>query len=337
MVYSAFLLFVFLLSLSMTYLSVRFKDRLAIIDTPNERSMHKTPKPRSGGIAIVIAFVIGTLLMFGPSSSSSFLLPLLIVFILGLVDDIMHVSAKVKLLVISLSAALLFYMGYDIQNFGVFLGYEVELYYVVALIFCAVAVGGFVNAVNLIDGLDGLASVISIIILAAFVYIGYKYSDDFLLSVSLLMIFSILGFLVFNWFPSKIFMGDSGSLSIGFVIAVISIYSIKQEYITAISVLLLAAIPILDTLIVMVRRIISGQNPFSPDRTHIHHIILKQQHNDIRKTVFILALMQMFFSYIGLGFKARDDMIILVLYILVFVVFYMLLTPRYKRKYNPKN
>ena len=153
---------------------------------------------------------------------------------------------------------------------------------------------------------------------------------------TLFLILTIIGFLIFNWYPSKIFMGDSGSLSIGFLIVVFSTYAIKMHYLTPISILLLAGVPIIDTLIVFIRRIKRGQNPFNPDKTHMHHIILKQQHNDVRKTVLVLGLLQVFFTYLGLGFKLRDDSLILFLFILVVTIFYIFLTPKYKKKYNSR-
>ena len=122
-------------------------------------------------------------------------------------------------------------------------------------------------------------------------------------------------------------MGDSGSLSLGFVVVVLSIHAINQEYITPVSVLLLAAVPILDTLIVMTRRIAKGKSPFRADTTHIHHILLKQHYANVPKTARVLILLQMVFTYIGLGFKVRDDALILIAFILLFVLFYGMLTP----------
>jgi UDP-GlcNAc:undecaprenyl-phosphate GlcNAc-1-phosphate transferase len=126
------------------------------------------------------------------------------------------------------------------------------------------------------------------------------------------------------------FMGDSGSLTLGFVIAVLAIHAVDQKYITPVTVLLLTAVPILDTLVVMLQRIRRGQNPFSPDKTHIHHIILKQHYKNVAKTTKILILLQVVFTYIGLGFKVRDDIIILVMFVILFLLFYSILTPKKK-------
>lgn len=131
---------------------------------------------------------------------------------------------------------------------------------------------GFTNALNLIDGLDGLAGTISFIILSTFLYIGLAHQDELIVTICSIVLSSLVAFLIFNWNPAKIFMGDSGSLFLGFVISIVATISLK--YIHPISVLYLVALPIVDTLIVMVRRIRNGKSHFSPDKTHIHHILL---------------------------------------------------------------
>lgn len=226
------------------------------------------------------------------------------------------------------AATFLYIDGYFITSIGVFFKVDLIMPTSIAYLFLLFAVVGFINAMNLIDGLDGLSSGIGIVILISFAYIGFKYNDNFLFYISMTLIFSLCGFLIFNWYPSKIFMGDTGSLSLGFVIVVLSIYSINSNYISAVSVLLLAAVPILDTLIVMFRRISQKKNPFKADKTHIHHVILFQQNKNVRKTSLILIFLQLIFVYIGLGFKVRDDIYILGVFIMLFILFYLLLTTK---------
>lgn len=114
-----------------------------------------------------------------------------------------------------------------------------------------------------------------------------------------MLIAAILAFMMFNWNPAKIFMGDSGSLTLGFLIALLSIKALP--YIQPTSVLFIAAIPIMDTLIVMIRRLKSGKSPFSPDKLHIHHLLLR--FFNVKKTVFLLIIMQTLYSMIGLSFS----------------------------------
>jgi UDP-GlcNAc:undecaprenyl-phosphate GlcNAc-1-phosphate transferase len=178
---------------------------------------------------------------------------------------------------------------------------------------------------NLIDGLDGLSSGVAVVILLSYGYLGYKYNDLFLLYTSSILIVTL--FLFYNWYPSKLFMGDSGSLTLGFIIVILSIHSVQKGYIAPVTVLLLTAVPILDTLIVMIRRLRRRKNPFHPDKSHIHHIILKQHYKNVSKTTKILILLQIVFIYVGLEFKVKDDLVILTMFILLFVLFYYLLTP----------
>lgn len=324
------LLFVSACSLLLTTLLIRYKQVIRILDVPNERSSHTYVVPRSGGIAIFLAFILGIIIV-SIDHSYGFVLPLSGVFLMGLIDDIKPISSKIKLIWIALMAMILYFLGFDIQYLGTFFGKDLILPYWIALPFFIFAVSGFVSSLNLIDGLDGLSSLVSLTILFPFAYMGFKYNDSFLFFTTLVLMSSIGGFLLLNWNPAKIFMGDSGSMFLGFIVAIIIVHAIQKNYITPISTLFLAAIPILDTLIVMSRRFLQHKNPFYADKKHIHHVLLKQQ-KSTRKTVLLLGLMQALFSYIGLGFKVRDDSLIMGLYILCFILAYALLTPSVKEK-----
>ncbi|RZV12663.1 glycosyltransferase family 4 protein [Aliarcobacter butzleri] len=318
---------VFFISLILNKILINYSHKLKLIDKPNERSLHQVEKSRAGGIAIFLSFIIG-LIFFNVNLSFYLVLGFFIIFFLGIYDDIKNLSSKIKFFWIMVAATFLYIDGYFINSIGVFFKVDLIMPPSIAYLFLLFAVVGFINAMNLIDGLDGLSSGIGIVILVSFAYIGFKYSDNFLFYISMTLIFSLFGFLIFNWYPSKIFMGDTGSLSLGFVIVVLSIYSINSNYISAVSVLLLAAVPILDTLIVMFRRISQKKNPFKADKTHIHHVILFQQNKNVRKTSLILILLQLIFVYIGLGFKVRDDIYILGVFIMLFILFYLLLTAK---------
>jgi len=255
---------------------------------------------------------------------------MILVFMIGIYDDYFGTSSKQKIFFLFIVVNVLFFNDFYISYLGTFLGKEVYINGFFAYLFLIFAIVGFVNAVNLIDGLDGLASVLGIIILSSFLYIGIKYDNQFLIYVPSVYIMSILGYLYFNWSPAKIFMGDNGSLTLGFIIAIVAIYTVNLHYITPISTIMLAAVPILDTFIVMSRRIISGKNPFVADRLHMHHIILEQQKNNTKRTVLLLGLLQIIFSYIGLGFKIRDDIFILILFFMLYILFYFILVPKRK-------
>lgn len=306
---------------------IAYKHTINIVDIPNERSMHTMPIPRSGGIAIFSAFLSGVWLCDVPYVWT-FLPPLMFVFAVGLYDDKYQLKSLTKLVLSIVGAVWLYCLGFELQYFGKFLGYEISFSYWISLCIVSIAIAGFVSSLNLIDGLDGLASMVSVTILVPFAYIGFKYNDSFLVFTSLILIASISGFLLLNWHPAKIFMGDSGSMLLGFLIAMIILYTILKGYMTAISTLLFAAIPIFDTLIVVLRRVLHKNHPLKADKTHLHHILLHHQSGNTRKTVLLIGLTQALFSYLGLGFKVRDDIYILILYVMCFILFYHILTPK---------
>ncbi len=189
----------------------------------------------------------------------------------------------------------------------------------------------FTNALNLIDGLDGLAASISIVILGSFFTIGYQNSDLFMMILSGAFISSLLAFLLFNWHPASIFMGDSGSLTLGFVISLLAIKSLA--YIPAISILFLTAIPILDTFVVVIRRKRTGRSIFSVDRCHMHHVLQHFFAEDTQKTVLFLVVFQLIYSLTGLQLdKNLDEGYLLILFIFNIIFLYLFLSAMIKRQ-----
>ncbi len=190
---------------------------------------------------------------------------------------------------------------------------------------------GYTNALNLMDGLDGLAASISLVILVTFFAIGWQHSDELIISLSSFFIITLLVFLLFNWHPAKVFMGDSGSLTLGVLIVILAIQSV--QYITPTSVLFIIALPLLDTFIVMTRRIQRGQSPFQADKNHMHHFLFNVK-GDIRYTVIILVMMQIVFSLIGYQIGQADDMLSLILFLLLFYIYLNLFDQRLKRRHG---
>jgi UDP-GlcNAc:undecaprenyl-phosphate GlcNAc-1-phosphate transferase len=199
-----------------------------------------------------------------------------------------------------------------------------------ALPFTIFAAVGFTNALNLIDGLDGLAGSISLVILSSFFYIGMLHDDQFMMIISGAFIASLLAFLIYNWNPASIFMGDSGSLTLGFIITLLAIKSL--EYIPAVSVLFIAAIPLLDTFVVMVRRKRNKKSMFSADKCHMHHVLQSFFDNHTKKTVIFMIILQLVYSLIGLQLeKDMEQTVPMVLFILNVVFVYMLLNRMIQR------
>lgn len=333
------LIFTFLSTLLFIKLLIKNALFLGLADIPNERSMHTKITPRGAGIGFGFSFFI-TILIFDFSLFIEYwllFLGIFLVFLVGILDDHKNASPKAKFYAIFIATFLLYLEDISIYSLGYFFGFELSLWYF-ALPFTMFALAGFTNALNLIDGLDGLAASITIIILSSFLYIGYVNNDELIIMLCTITIISLLAFLVLNWHPAKIFMGDSGSLFLGFIISIVSCLSL--EYIHPIAIFYLTAIPIVDTLVVMVRRIRKGKSPFNPDKTHIHHILLGFFSRKVKKTVLFISLMQILFSLVGLMLahssqelgKGPVSSVALIAFVGITVLFYIIFTGMKRRQ-----
>ncbi len=323
---------VFALSLIFIAIVRLYGPVFGLVDIPNGRSSHVKHTPRAAGIGFFLAVVFvfpffhWDILLGYPWT----FVAIFIIFIVGVLDDHHDTSTNTKFIVIILATVFLYFDGIYIHRLGTFFGFPLVLGWF-ALPFTVFAVVGFTNALNLIDGLDGLAATVSIVILGAFLWVGYAYDDSFMTVLSSVFIATLLAFLVYNWHPASIFMGDSGSLVLGFVIALLAVKSLA--YLPAISILFVAAVPILDTVIVMVRRKIRGRSMFSADRCHIHHILRHFFAEDTRKTVLFLGVLQVVYSLTGLQLhKGADAGVVLVLFVFNTIMLYMFLAAMIKRQ-----
>jgi len=321
----------FLTSLVSIVILIKFAKKVGLMDIPNERSVHKKPIPRGAGIAFVIAVFIG-LFLFDLEYLKIYYyiyLAIAIVFIAGIWDDLKNISPKIKFIFIFFASLLLYVNDVAIYSLGTYFGYEVILPGWLVFPFTFFAIAGYTNALNLMDGLDGEAASISIVIFVTFLLIGIEHSDELLISLSSVFIVTLLVFLLFNWNPAKMFMGDSGSLSLGMVIAILAIQAV--QYIAPASILFIVALPLLDTFIVMTRRIQRHQSPFKADKNHMHHLLFSVK-GDIRYTVQILIMMQIVFSIIGHQVSQANDLLTLILFILLFYIYLNLFDQRLKRR-----
>ena len=270
-------------SLMLTMLLMPVVMRLALdvsaIDAPDGRKLHDGNIPTLGGLAFTIAFGISCLI-FLPLNSimSGLLIGLVIITITGIADDIWHIRPALKFSgEIAASLVFILYGGTELTSFGDLIGIgplETGIFAVPLTVFCMV---GVMNALNLVDGLDGLAGGMSAI---ACIFLGYfsLQSGQWLnLALSVALFGGLLGFLYFNIYPAKVFMGDTGSLALGYILSTICVLSQKLESdipIAPISMALILALPIADTLWVITNRVCRGGNPFLADNTHLHHDLL---------------------------------------------------------------
>jgi len=326
------IIFVWSLTLILIYFLKKYAYKLSLIDLPNDRSEHISEIPRGAGIAFVLSVFI-SLAIFHFDILREYTwttIAIWMIFAIGIYDDRYDSAPKLKFAIIIVATIFLYMDGIVIDDMGTYFGARATLGWF-ALPFTMFAMSGFTNALNLIDGLDGLASSISIVIFGIFAILGYNYHDMFMFYISIFFIVALFAFLVFNWNPASIFMGDSGSLTLGFVIAMLGIKSL--EYLPAVSMLFITGVPIMDTLVVMFRRKLSGKSAFAPDKCHIHHILKTFFSDNVKRTVAFLVILQSLYAILGLIFdNVEDDGLMMVLFGLNILFLYILLQVMIKKQ-----
>ena len=284
-------------------LIIYISNSINLLDKPDSRKIHMVGKPSLGGIPITCAMLITLIitLPFNEISQLKFLLAgICLTFILGIRDDVSSLHAFQKLIVQLLASFLIVHFAdiritslqgfLGLESLNTFFSKSVSMLIIISL----------TNAYNLIDGIDGLAGSIALIILSFF-GVSFFLMEDFTYSLlSIILASGIVAFLYFNWFPSKIFMGDTGSMVIGFVLSCLVIKFIEiipssnpviSSPISVASALFI--LPIFDTIRVMLIRILSRKSPFYPDKNHLHHFLLEigLNHAMITITLFLFCLL----------------------------------------------
>lgn len=299
---------------------------IGAIDKPNYRKVHKYPIPRMGGLGIYLGFLFGYML-FGSESirMNAILIGSFIVIITGLIDDIKPIPAKYKLLGQIAGASIIpLYGGIilkDISAFGIYINFGFLAPIITILFIVAI-----MNCINLIDGLDGLAGGISAIYFLMIGIIAIMFNSNGLdVILSFIMLGATLGFLWHNFYPASIFMGDSGSLFLGYIISVIALLGYKNVTFTSLIVpIFLLAIPILDTLFAIIRRLLKHEPITMPDKSHLHHQLLKLNFS-IRKSVLIIYLVDILFAIISITYVFGNSLYGMFFYILLFIIVIVLI------------
>lgn len=290
-----------------------------LLDVPNKRTIHASLTPRLGGLAIFAGFV-SSVTLFGDFGEHSFgaqqmLASTIILFFIGLKDDISPVSAAKKFFVQLLAISIVVFMGdVRISSFQGVLGLW-DMNEKLSILFTIFVMVGITNAINLIDGLDGLAGMLVLTFTCFFGFFFFTGSVSYgVLSVCL--IGAIVGFLRYNLYKATIFMGDTGSLLLGFITSVLAVEFVELKLVTHAPIIALSVliVPISDTLRVFLLRSLDGLSPFVPDRRHIHHRLIDFGFSQIM-VVFILVAITIFFATLSL--YLADKLPINILLILV--------------------
>ncbi len=266
-------------------------------DAPGERKIHKYPIPRLGGIGIWLGFMLalGCLGLFCWKPELNSALPGIlaggtIVFFLGLLDDLFNLSPYLKLAVQFIAALVAFTLGVQIGNLDLpgaqllvlnALSFPVTVIWLVALM----------NAMNFIDGIDGLAAGVTTLSALTLTVVAMFTNQPSSALMAALLAGSSLGFLVYNFHPAKIFMGDSGALFCGFTLACIAVTGVlKTKVVVMLLPMFVLSVPILDITFSVFRRLLKGKNPFLADADHIHHQFLKAGIGQIRTVTYFYSL-----------------------------------------------
>ena len=313
----------FITSFLLVYIVKKVAIHINAMDIPNERKIHKVPMPRLGGLAIFLSFILGYIL-YGEVNSQmlSIFIGSFLLVLIGIVDDINPVKARYKLVVQIVAALVVVFYGKLSFNEISFLGLNLDFGYIGNSILAVLFIVAITNAINLIDGLDGLASGISAIYFLTIAIIAFILNRlgglDVILSI--IMLGATLGFLVHNFPPAKIFMGDTGSLFLGFMISVIALLGYKVATFTSLVVpIVILAIPILDTLLAILRRAIKGQNIGVADKEHLHHQLLKMKYSPV-KSILIIYFIDILFAAVSIFYCLGDNQVAIAIYIVLMIL-----------------
>ncbi|MEG1494775.1 MAG: MraY family glycosyltransferase [Bacilli bacterium] len=316
----------FIFSALIMPLMKRIAHHIGAVDVPRDdegkRHIHTKPIPKLGGVGIFISFLFGYMI-FGVHSvkMNAILIGAFIIVLTGIIDDVHDLRASRKLIGQIIAAMIVtIYGGILIENitafglptieFGIW-AYPITIFFIVACI----------NVINLIDGIDGLSSGISSIfyLTTGIICIFQMRAGSLEMMLSFIMLGATLGFLLHNFYPAKIFAGDC-SMFMGFMIAIISLLGFKGTAFTTLFIpLSIIAIPILDTLFAIIRRLLKGQAPFSADKQHLHHQLLGMNFSQ-RTTVLIIYGIDILFALTSIFYVLKDPLIAKIIYAVLFVI-----------------
>ncbi len=314
----------FAITLVTTPLAKKISVKMGAIDVPKDRGMHKKPMPRMGGIAIVMGFMITVLVLyrFNPEMNvkqfTGFVVGASIIVVLGMVDDVKNLRARLKFCIQIVAALIVIYSGtrinvvmWPVTTYLQTLSVPITLVWIV----------GVTNAVNLIDGLDGLAAGVSSIAALCLMILCIMTGSTTAVMLTASLAGACLGFLPRNFNPAEIFMGDTGSTFLGFVLAVTSILGVFKGYaiLALIVSMLCLGLPIFDTLFAMLRRMAKHQPIMKADRGHLHHRLIDRGFSQ-RQAVLILYIVSLLCGLLAIFISFKDSRIFVVVILTIILL-----------------
>ena len=337
LLYLAGFFIAFAVSMFMTPFVKKIAFKIKAIDYPKSRGLNKEPMPRIGGLAIVSGFLVSVAILiffveeFHTRQFYGFLIGGFLIVLLGIFDDIYELSPKIKFVVQLLVAIIVVSTGtrIDVMSWP-FWQYLRPFNAIITMIWII----GLINAVNLIDGVDGLAAGVSSIASLCLMILCLISGSKLAVVLTAILAGSCLGFLPRNFSPAEIYMGDTGSTFLGYVLAVTSCIGVYKSYavLSIIISILAVALPILDTLFAMIRRAINRKPLMSPDRGHLHHRLIDSGYTH-KQAVIMLYGLSLFSAIIAILIAIQDYKATIV----VFIFFAILMTMIYVYKNRTNN
>ncbi|MBL7843905.1 MAG: undecaprenyl/decaprenyl-phosphate alpha-N-acetylglucosaminyl 1-phosphate transferase [Cyclobacteriaceae bacterium] len=309
---------------------IKYSLEKNLVDIPGRRKIHKKVTPSMGGIAIFIGFFIGSLIWTDISQWKDIrmiLIALFMVFFIGVRDDLVPLKPYMKLIG-QLVAATILILLFDLRlksMYGLFGIYEIpEMLGYVFTVFTIIVI---TNSFNLIDGLDGLAATLAIISLLAFGVWFILAGDGVFAVLSFGMLGALIAFLIFNWEPSKIFMGDTGALVVGMMLSITAIHFINYNdnlpadhafrFTGSVApAICFIIVPLVDTMRIFILRLARKQSPFTPDKSHIHHSIMRLGFSH-SKTTILLSAVQALYIVLAIFMSSVNDNYVLLTVVLL--------------------
>ena len=325
-----------------TLLYISSLNKYKLIANPNERSLHKVSIPTGGGIIFSILHLVFLIIFVNKIQDSDIkniiyklCIGIILVIILGFVDDKYNIKARYKIFSQIFIAILMFFMGFKISQFTVPLGEPLELHifsFPVTILWYLL----LMNAINLIDGLDGLATGIAIITSLVLLFFSYN-TGNFLIFINCAILLSTLSaFLYFNYHPARLFMGDTGSLFLGFIIASLAIAGNEKQFkglatFTLLVPLTVIFVPICDTLFTIARRFLKKQYIFAADKGHVHHKLIEKglAHQSVTLLCWFFTFV---FGVLALGYIFIPKNIMLMLLLIIGIIMISLFFYIYKKE-----
>ncbi|MBF7023602.1 glycosyltransferase family 4 protein [Staphylococcus kloosii] len=290
------IIFSMIVSLILTPIIIKVSQKMDIVDKPNYRKVHTKPVSVLGGTVILFSFLLGIWLGHPIETEvKPLVIGSVLIYLVGLIDDIYDLKPIIKLIGQIVAALVVVYYGVTIDFISLPIGPTIH-FGILSVPITIIWIVAITNAINLIDGLDGLASGVSAIALATIGFIAILQANIFIIMICSVLIGALLGFLCFNFHPAKIFLGDSGALLIGFIVGFLSLLGFKNiTFVSLFFPIVILAVPFIDTLFAMIRRVKKGQHIMQADKSHLHHKLLDLGYSH-RQTVLLIYSIAILFS-----------------------------------------